>query len=139
MHLVQEWCACSYTFFISQQDSLSNTSTRLLELGNITATMSVHPCSRSGGATSDVLPITLSNSEGYGRACASPNLLTYLLGKGFVSGSAKFKGVWDKIHTQLTLYELLEVVHPAVPLDARMELVVTRRLRHHLGTVASPK
>ena len=54
-----------------------------------------------------------------------PNLLTYLLGEAYVSTHTKFKCVWDEVRTFRTYFELLEAVHPSVPLDARMEMVVT--------------
>ena len=31
-----------------------------------------------------------------------PNLLTYLLGEGYVSKNAKFKRVWDEVRTERT-------------------------------------
>lgn len=54
-----------------------------------------------------------------------PHLLTYLLGAKYVSKRAKFKQVWDEVNTQRTLHELLELMHPTVPFDARMEVVIT--------------
>lgn len=54
-----------------------------------------------------------------------PYLLTYLLGEAYVSSNSNFKRVWDEVSTNRTFYEFLEVVYPAVPLDARMELVFT--------------
>ena len=54
-----------------------------------------------------------------------PNLLTYVLGEAYVSTHAEFKRVWDEVLTYRTYFELLEVVHPSVPLNARLEVVVT--------------
>ena len=42
-----------------------------------------------------------------------------------MSNTTKFKRVWDEVCTGRTFFELLEVVHPAVALEARMELVIT--------------
>ena len=63
-----------------------------------------------------------------------PNLLTYLLGEGYMSESAKFKHVWDEVRTEWTFYELLEVVNPEVPIDARMELVITESDTSYLAS-----
>ena len=103
----------------------------LSELGNITASMPVHPALEVALGEEPRLTYcqfyspTVKAMEERVPLIARPHLLTYLLGEGYVSGRTKFKGVWDEVRTQRTLYELLEVVHPAVPLDARMELVVT--------------
>lgn len=53
-----------------------------------------------------------------------PNLLTYMLGERYVSTSPKFKAVWDEVRTERTKHELLEVTHPDVPFEARLEFVV---------------
>ena len=54
-----------------------------------------------------------------------PNLLVYLLGCGYVSRRSKFKKVWKEVHTQRTKYELLKFLQPSVPLEARLEVVLT--------------
>lgn len=54
-----------------------------------------------------------------------PHLLTFLLGAEYVKSNPKFKKVWEEVDTQRTMHELLEVEHPTVPFDARMELVIT--------------
>ncbi len=54
-----------------------------------------------------------------------PNLLTYLLGEGYVRTRDKFKEVWQEVDTQRTKEELLEVCHPTVPHGARFEVVLT--------------
>ena len=56
---------------------------------------------------------------------ARPHLMTYLLGAEYVKKRAKFKTVWEEVNTQRSMHELLEVVHPTVPFDARMEIVIT--------------
>ena len=33
--------------------------------------------------------------------------------------------VWDEVHTQQIMHEVLELVYPAVPFKARLEIVVT--------------
>jgi hypothetical protein len=58
---------------------------------------------------------------------AHPHLLTYLLGTGYVSKRPKFKRIWEEVNTQRTLHEILEAVHPSVPFEARMEVVITDR------------
>lgn len=54
-----------------------------------------------------------------------PHLLTYLLGAGYVSKRPKFKHIWEEVHTQRTLHQIIEAVHPSVPFEARMEVVIT--------------
>ena len=54
-----------------------------------------------------------------------PNLLTYLLGRGYVSKSPKFEKVWREVDTQRTKHELLEVLQPSLPAEARLEVVLT--------------
>ena len=68
---------------------------------------------------------------------SKPNL-TYLLGEGYVSGSHKFRSMWQEVDTQRTKHELLEAVHPTVPMEARLEVVLTDEdpgfltsFRHH--------
>ena len=53
-----------------------------------------------------------------------PNLLTYMLGEQYISRNPKFKTVWDEVRMERTKHELLEVIHPGVPLEARLELVI---------------
>lgn len=65
---------------------------------------------------------------------ARPHLLTYLLGAGYVSKRAKFKHVWDEVSTQQTLHEICEAVHPSVPFEARMEVVITDRTLSFLSS-----
>ena len=54
-----------------------------------------------------------------------PHLLTYLLGAGYVCKRPKFKHIWEEVHTQQTLHQIIEAVHPSVPFEARMEVVIT--------------
>ena len=54
-----------------------------------------------------------------------PYLLTYLLGKAYVSSSQSFRQVWDEVRTKRTLLTLLEMIPETVPLPARFEVVVT--------------
>ena len=56
---------------------------------------------------------------------SKPNLLTYLLGEGYMSGSHKFRTMWQEVDTQRTKHELLEAVHPTVPMEARPEVVLS--------------
>ena len=152
VHLVIEWCTCSYTiFFISPTAIVQGRTSKykyplfgLSELGNVTARMPEHPALEEAvGDEPQVVYAqfyspTVKAMEERVPLIARPNLLTYLLGEGYVSGSAKFKGVWDEVRTQRTLYELVEVVHPAVPLDARMELVVTDYDSSFLASFGAP-
>ena len=43
-----------------------------------------------------------------------PNLLTYLLGRVYVSTKSKFQKVWEEVVTQRTKFEILEVLQPSV-------------------------
>ena len=54
-----------------------------------------------------------------------PNLLTYLLGTGFVSSTSRFAKVWDEVNKERTRLELEEVADPCLPIDARFEIVMT--------------
>jgi hypothetical protein len=55
-----------------------------------------------------------------------PNLLTYLLGEGYVRNRPnKFGKVWREVDSQRTRFELIEVCHPGVQHEARLEVVVT--------------
>ena len=54
-----------------------------------------------------------------------PHLLTYLLGREYVSKRPKFNSIWKEVDTQRTKLELLEMCHPSVPFDARVEVVIT--------------
>ncbi len=67
-----------------------------------------------------------------------PHLLTYLLGREYVSKRPKFLSVWKEVDTQKTKLEILEMCHPNVPFDARFEVVITEDdpqfladFRHH--------
>ena len=100
------------------------------ELGNITAGMPTHPVlqwavgDRCVTYAQFYTPTAKAMDERVPLK-GHPYLLTYLLGKVYVSTQSKFKHLWDEISTHRTFYELLEVVHPSVPLNARMEIVVT--------------
>ena len=54
-----------------------------------------------------------------------PNLVTYLLGKAYVSQRSCFKEVWGEVSTRRTQQELREMVSATAPLPARLELVAT--------------
>ena len=54
-------------------------------------------------------------------------MLMYLLGTGYISKRVKFKHVWEDVSTQRTLHEIIEAVHPLIPFEARMEVVITDR------------
>ena len=54
-----------------------------------------------------------------------PYLLTYLLGKGYVSRTSMFEHVWMEVNKERTGNELLEACRPNVPFDALLEVVVT--------------
>ena len=56
---------------------------------------------------------------------ARPNLLTYHLREAYMSQNSRFRPVWEEVHTQRMLNEILEIVHLTVALDASMEVVVT--------------
>ena len=64
-----------------------------------------------------------------------PHLFTYLLGKEYVRVRDKFKKVWAEVNTKRTLHELLELIHPTVPFDARLELVMTGSDASFLSTL----
>ena len=54
-----------------------------------------------------------------------PHLLTYLLGSQYVSTKSKFNKVWSEVNEDRTKLELQEVVDPRIPLEARLEVVIT--------------
>ena len=58
---------------------------------------------------------------------ARPHLLTYMLGEQYIWTNQKFKKVWDKVQTQRTRQELMEMANPSVAFEARFEVVVTGR------------
>jgi hypothetical protein len=102
----------------------------LSELGNVTAVMPTQPALQAALGEECVTYAqfytpTVKGMEERVPLAGHPNLLTYLLGEAYVSTHAKFKRVWDEVRTHRTYFELLEMVHPSVPLDARMEVVVT--------------
>ena len=53
-----------------------------------------------------------------------PNLVTYLLGKQYVSQRSCFKEMWEEVSTRRTQQELREMISPTAPLPARLEIVV---------------
>lgn len=55
-----------------------------------------------------------------------PYLLTYLLGRRYVSTKPKFQDLWNKVETDRTRHGLLEACQPTVPLDAWLEVVITK-------------
>ena len=54
-----------------------------------------------------------------------PYLLTYLLGRRYVSTKPKFRDVWNEVETERTRHVLLEACQPTVQLDAWLEVVIT--------------
>ena len=99
-------------------------------MGNVKAVMPHHPALQAAIGEECATYIqfytpTVKAMEERVPLAGHPNLLTYLLGEAYVSTHAKFKRIWDEVRTYRTYFELLEVVHPSVPLDARLEVVVT--------------
>jgi hypothetical protein len=54
-----------------------------------------------------------------------PYLLTYLLGRSYMSRKAKFRQLWNEVETERVRHELLEACQPNIPFDARLEVVIT--------------
>lgn len=129
--------ACSQTFFSSTATMRASDGYKmkyplfgLSELGNITAIMPTNHALEVALQERRVVHAqfytpTVKAMEERVPLLSRPHLLTYLLGEGYIRNATKFKAVWDEVRTQRTLHELIEVVDPAVPLDARMELVIT--------------
>lgn len=44
------------------------------------------------------------------------------------------KNVWERVSTQWTLHEIIEVVHESVPFEARMEVVIANRTLSFLSS-----
>ena len=54
-----------------------------------------------------------------------PHLLTFLLGSEYVRQRPKFRAVWDEVQSERSRLELLEVCSAHVPMEARLEVVIT--------------